>query len=199
MATINLLPWRQERRELLKKEFLMISGGFAVFAVMIVLGWQMVLSNAISYQEARNGYLEDNIKQLDLQVKEIAQLREEKKRLVERMQVIQSLQGDRPAIVHIFDELVRTLPDGVFYANIDRKGPSISLTGTAESNNRVSSLMRGLNASEWFADPALKMVKANSEYGDQATDFSMTMTITPPQDTTDAAAGKAANNAPKKK
>lgn len=198
MATINLLPWRQERREELKKEFLVITGGFAAVAIMVVLGWQMILSNAIANQEARNGYLQDNIKELDAQVAEIAKLREEKKRLVERMQVIQSLQGDRPAIVHIFDELVRTLPDGVFYTNITRKGQVISLSGTAESNNRVSSLMRGLDSSEWFANPALKTVKANTEFGDQATDFSMTLTITPPQETTDAE-GSAAPNAAKKR
>lgn len=192
MASINLLPWRQERREELKKEFLVISAGFAVFAILIVFFWQLILSTSISNQQARNHYLEENIKDLDKQVQEIAQLREEKKRLVERMQVIQSLQGDRPAIVHIFDELVRTLPDGVYYSLIDRKGNTISLNGTAESNNRVSSLMRQLNASEWFSNPTLKMVKANPAFGDQATDFVMTVTITPPQETTDdsAAAGK---------
>lgn len=180
MATINLLPWRQERREQLKKEFLVISAGFAALAAAIILSWQMLLSNSIANQESRNRYLEEKIRELDLQVKEIAELRAEKQKLVERMKVIQSLQGNRPEIVHVFDELVRTLPDGVFYTLIDRKADVITLNGTAESNNRVSSLMRELDASEWFSNPTLKMVKANPRVGDQATDFNMTLKITPP-------------------
>lgn len=180
MATINLLPWRQERREILKKQFLAISGGFAAVAVAIVLIWQLILTTAISNQEERNKYLTDRIKELDLQVVEIAKLKKQKQALVERMQVIQSLQGNRPEIVHIFDELVRTLPDGVFYTSIVRRGKSISLLGTAESNNRVSSLMRQLDASDWFANPALKLVKANKRFGEQATDFSMGINLTPP-------------------
>lgn len=180
MATINLLPWRQERREQLKKEFLIILAGFAGFAAVIVLLWQLLLTTAISNQEGRNAFLTKNIQELDKQVKEIAVLRNKKKELVERMQVIQSLQGNRPEIVHIFDELVRTLPDGVFYTSIVRKGNSISLAGIAESNNRVSSLMRQLDASEWFVSPLLKMVSANKSLGEQGTNFSMQVRLSPP-------------------
>jgi type IV pilus assembly protein PilN len=180
MANINLLPWRQERREKLKKEFLIIFGAFAAVAVVVVLLWQLLLTTAIANQEKRNSYLTDRIKELDLQVAEIAALKKQKQELVERMQVIQSLQGNRPEIVHIFDELVRTLPDGVFYTSVIRTAADISLIGTAESNNRVSSLMRQLDASEWFASPSLKLVKANKAIGEQATDFSMTVKLTPP-------------------
>lgn len=180
MATINLLPWRQERREQLKKEFLIILGGFAFCAAGIVLCWQLLLSNSITTQEARNKFLEERIQELDLQVKEIAELKKQKQELVERMQVIQSLQGNRPEIVHIFDELVRTLPDGVFYTSVVRQKNDISLIGTAESNNRVSSLMRQLDASEWFSSPNLQVVKANTGFGEQATDFTMRVTLTPP-------------------
>ncbi len=179
MATINLLPWRQERRQQLKKEFLIIFAGFAGAAVVVVLLWQLVLSTAISTQEARNTYLTGQINELNKQVAEIAALKKQKEALVKRMQVIQSLQGNRPEIVHIFDELVRTLPDGVYYTSVIRNGAGISLLGTAESNNRVSSLMRQLNASEWFANPNLRLVKA-SKTGQQAIDFSMTVKITPP-------------------
>lgn len=180
MATINLLPWRQERREQLKKEFLIILGGFAIGAAAIVLLWQLLLTTGISNQEKRNNYLAERIKELDLQVAEIAELKKQKQELVVRMQVIQSLQGNRPEIVHIFDELVRTLPDGVFYTSVIRIGSDISLMGTAESNNRVSSLMRQLDASEWFASPNLQLVQANKTIGEQATNFSMKVKLTPP-------------------
>jgi len=180
MATINLLPWREERREELKKEYLAILAISAVAAVAIVFLWQLYLSAIITDQESRNDFLSVRIKELDEQVKEIAELKKQKKELVARMEVIQSLQGTRPEIVHIFDEIVRTLPDGVFYNSITRKGSQITLKGTAESNNRVSSLMRQLDASEWFANPNLKVVKANKSFGEQANDFEMTVNLTSP-------------------
>ena len=105
MATINLLPWREERREELKKEFLMILGGFAAVGAVIVLLWQFLLSGDIDYQKSRNNFLQQRIKELDAQVKEIKSHKSKKDQLIARMQVIQSLQGNRPQIVHIFDEL----------------------------------------------------------------------------------------------
>lgn len=180
MTTINLLPWRQERRDQLKKEFLVILGGFVAVAAVIIFLWQLILSSSIESQQQTNAYLQSKITELDAQVKEIADLRDQKQKLVERMQVIQNLQGNRPEIVHIFDELVRTLPDGVYYKSIIRNGSAIALVGTAESNNRVSSLMRQLDNSEWFANPSLQLVSANPSFGEQATDFTMSVIITPP-------------------
>ncbi len=180
MATINLLPWREERREELKKEYFIILGGFAGVAVVIVLIWQFLLSGDISYQQDRNRFLEQRIAELQEQVKEIKALKEKKQALIERMKVIQSLQGDRPAIVHIFDEAVRTLPDGVFFTYMSRNGNVLHVKGTAESNNRVSSLMRSLDASEWFSAPNLKVVTANKSLGDAANNFEMLVTITQP-------------------
>lgn len=196
MAKINLLPWRAERREQLKKEFLIITAGFAIAAVLIVLCWQLLLTSAISNQESRNQFLDQRIKELDQQVAEIAELKKQKQELVERMKVIQDLQGSRPEIVHIFDELVRTLPEGVFYTSISRTGKEISLLGTAESNNRVSSLMRQLDVSEWFASPSLQVVKANKQYGEQYTDFDLKVALTPPsvEVEDDKSAGKPKNN-----
>lgn len=180
MAKINLLPWREERRQELKKEFFIFSGGFALLAVVVVMAWQMYLSAEISNQQARNKFLQDNIAELDDQVKEIKDLQKKKQDLIERMGVIQSLQGNRPAIVHIFDEIVRTLPDGVFYTSVDVKGNRLVIRGTAESNNRVSSLMRSLDSSDWFSDPNLKAVKAEKSFGEQANSFEMDVKITPP-------------------
>lgn len=180
MANINLLPWREELRAELKKEFFIITAGFAVVAALIVFIWQMALNTAIDNQKERNAYLEKQIAQLNQQVKEIADLRKQKTELVARMNVIQSLQGNRPEIVHIFDEVVRTLPDGVFYNDIVRSGGSLTLRGTAESTNRVSSLMRQLDASEWFANPNLTGVTANKAAGEYANDFQLQVAITPP-------------------
>lgn len=190
MAQINLLPWREERREEQKREFLAIAGLFAVVAAGVVFLWYSVMSAAIDTQNDRNGYLQKRINELNAQVREINDMKKQKKQLIARMEVIQSLQGNRPEIVHIFDELVRTLPDGVFYNSIVRKGGTISLKGTAESNNRVSSLMRQLDASEWFSDPNLRMVNANRSFGDQANDFEMTVKLTSPNKKEDTAENK---------
>ncbi|NRB37020.1 MAG: PilN domain-containing protein [Pseudomonadales bacterium] len=180
MANINLLPWRDERREELKKEFLAILAAVAVFAAAIVMVWQFILSDNISVQNERNQFLTSRISELDDQVKEIQALKKKKKELIERMTVIQSLQGNRPEIVHIFDEIVRTLPDGVYYHSIERNGSVMKLTGSAESNNRVSSLMRQLDASEWFASPNLRQVQASKFMGGQGSDFVMDVQLVSP-------------------
>lgn len=180
MATINLLPWREDLRVELRKEFFIITGVVAGFAVAIIFAWQMLLNNAIEEQKGRNAFLEKRIAELNQQVREIAELRKKKAELVARMDVIQSLQGNRPEIVHIFDQIVRTIPDGVFYNELVRNGNNLVIKGTAESNNRVSSLMRQLDASEWFANPNLTGVKANRAAGEHANDFELRVTITPP-------------------
>ena len=185
MATINLLPWRDERREELKKEFLVVLAVIAAFAVAIVFAWQFVLNDNVGVQNERNQFLDSRIRELDDQVKEIHALKKKKKELIERMTVIQSLQGNRPEIVHIFDEIVRTLPDGVYYHSITRNGSTMTLTGSAESNNRVSSLMRQLNASEWFASPNLRQVQASKFMAGQGSDFEMDVQLVSPNQETD--------------
>lgn len=180
MAKINLLPWREERRQELKKEFLVILGGVAVLGAAIVVMGHMFVSGAISGQQSRNTYLQRNIDELNAQVKEIQELEKKKRELIERMKVIQELQGNRPIIVRIFDEMVRTLPDGVFYQSLQRSQAMIYLDGVAESNNRISSLMRNVESSDWFADPALTSVKATPEFGEQASTFGLSFKITTP-------------------
>jgi len=115
---------------------------------------------SINNQAALNEYLRQQIVLLDEKLVQIKLLREQKAALTERMAVIQGLQGTRPIIVRLFDELVRSLPEGVYYNSIIRAGDSISLEGVAESNNRISALMRDLDASKWFADPDLRQVNA---------------------------------------
>ena len=180
MANINLLPWREQRREQQRKEFFVILGTIAGLGLLAVLFAHVAINGQIDGQGDRNSYLQTNIAELDKQVVEIRELQTRRNQLIDRMQVIQNLQGTRPLIVRIFDELVRTLPDGVYFRSLQRKDSTITIAGTAETNNRVSSLMRQLEKSEWFANPVLKGVKANPEFGDQANDFDMTVTVTTP-------------------
>ena len=180
MANINLLPWREQRREQRRKEFLAILVAVIVAGFLMVVAAHIVISGQIDYQNQRNEHLRAEIRSLDKQVAEIKDLQTRRNQLVDRMKVIQDLQGTRPVIVRIFDEIVRTLPEGVYYHTITRAGTVITILGTAESNNRVSSLMRKLDASEWFANPVLKSVKANPQFGEQGNDFEMTVSVTMP-------------------
>lgn len=177
MAQINLLPWRDERRQELKKEFLVVLGFVAAMGVALVVLGDRVVSGQIDNQNARNQYLSEQIAVLDKQVAEIRELQRKRNQLLDRMRVIQELQGNRPIIVRILDQLVKTVPDGVFYTNLKTKGKVITISGVAESNNRVSSLMRQLDASDWLASPNLDKVKAAPKYGDQATNFNLTVQV----------------------
>ena len=177
MAEINLLPWRDERRAELKQEFLAVLGVVVAFAGLVVFLMDIFVSGQIQNQIDRNAYLQDNISALNKQVEEIREMQRKRTQLLDRMTVIQELQGNRPVIVRILDQLVRTVPDGVFYTDVTARGQVITISGIAESNNRVSSLMRRLDASDWFKEPNLEGVKAEPEYGEQATTFNMTVKL----------------------
>lgn len=181
MARINLLPWREERRQELKKEFLVVLGGTVIFAFVLLLLTNRIYGAWIENQNNRNAYLQRNIDELNHQVAEIKELEAKRRQLLDRMKVIQDLQGTRPLVVHVFDELVRTLPDGVFYQSLARTGQKIDIAGTAESNNRVSSLMRQMDKSDWFENPNLTSVQAAPEFGEQASAFKMTVQVSPPE------------------
>lgn len=187
MANINLLPWREREREERKKQFLITLGIVAAIAGAILFAADRFMVNRISNQSALNQYLTVQIAAVDKEISEIRQLQEQKRDLTARMAVIQDLQGKRPVIVRLFDELVRTLPDGVYYNNVTRTETSISIQGIAESNSRVSALMRALDDSEWFADPDLQQVTAvaggvNAAGGQESgrNSFQLTVNITTP-------------------
>jgi type IV pilus assembly protein PilN len=181
MPNINLLPWREELREELKKQFIVITAVIAVVAATLVgLAWLVMQSN-IDYQLLRNNYVQTEINRVSSQVTEIKELKANRKQMLERMRVIQSLQGDRPVIVNLVDELVRVIPDGVFLTKISAADNRISIIGTAESNNRVASLMRNVDGSEWFRAPILTEVTANKAFGPRANNFSMSMVLFPPE------------------
>ncbi len=180
MANINLLPWREERRQLIKQQFLVVLGGVVLLAAVIVLLAMSMVNRAISNQEGRNAYLQGHINQINREVAEIRDLEARRQQLLDRMAIIQSLQGTRPLIVRVFDEMARTLPDGLFFTSVVRSDNQISVEGISESNNRVSSLMRKLDASAWFSQPNLTAVKAAEKYGEQASEFTLSFRISAP-------------------
>lgn len=180
MTNINLLPWREQLREDRKREFFVALSGVVVIAFGLLFLADRYVNGRIDNQNARNDYLRQQIAVLDQRIAEIRELRSQKEALTARMSVIQDLQGTRPVIVRLFDELVRTLPDGVYYDNVSRTGNSIRLEGVAESNALVSALMRRLEASDWFASPDLERVTADAS-SPEANRFQLTVLITQPQ------------------
>ena len=155
MARINLLPWREERREERRKRFLLILIGVLAGSIGAVLIADQIISAAIERQMARNDYIGKQIAVVDERIKQISELKARRQQLVERMRIIQDLQGNRQISGRIFDQLARTLPDGVYFTDVKMAGKTLSISGAAESNNRVSELMRNLDASDWFDAPSL--------------------------------------------
>jgi type IV pilus assembly protein PilN len=181
MANINLLPWRDEYRKEKQQEFVTIIVGVVILSAAVAYGWVSSVNSAIEHQNSRNQYLQVEIKALDKKVAEIRELKNRRKELLERMKVIQGLQGKRPLIVRYFDELVRSVPEGVYITNLKRAGDVISIDGITESNVRVSALMRNLDESDWFGAPNLSSVKAEPKFGEQASSFKLTFRTAVPK------------------
>jgi type IV pilus assembly protein PilN len=181
MARINLLPWREQLREERKQRFLVTLAGVFIVAAGAVFLADQYLSSAIEQQNARNEFVRKEIAALDTRIKEISELKTRRQQLLERMKTIQDLQGNRPIIGRIFDQLVRTLPDGVQFTGVKMTAKNIAIVGAAESNNRVSNLMRNLDASEWLTAPNLKEVKSVTAGAlDQANVFQLSVQQTRP-------------------
>lgn len=177
MARINLLPWREARREQLKQEFFANLGSAAIAAALCVGAVYFLVGAGIDAQQGRNGYLQSYIDELNKDVNEIANLKSSREQLIDRMNIIQGLQGNRPAIVRIFDQFVETLPDGVYYTHLKRSSGNVEIEGAAESNNRVSSLMRRIDSSDWFINPNLTSVVSNPAFGEHANSFSLMVSL----------------------
>ena len=174
MANINLLPWREKQRAERKREF----GVLALLALILtgaVLGyWHWYNDQLIAYQEQRNAYLKREIAEFDKKIREIRNLEKVRKQLIARMEVVADLQSQRPLVVHLFDELVTTLPDGVYLDSVVQKGDKITVRGQAESNARISAYMRNIEASPWLSAPELRIIEQKSG-GQDAPTFSLTM------------------------
>ena len=163
MPHINLLPWRAELRKRRNKEFGVLAFVVAAIMAAVVAGVDWHFQQRIDFQKERNAFLTEQIASLNKKIEEIQELDREKERLLARMRIIQQLQSSRPEIVRLVDSIVDTLPDGVFYTAVTQKGFAINLLGVAQSNARVSSLMRKLESSELFENPNLVEIKASSD------------------------------------
>jgi type IV pilus assembly protein PilN len=163
MARINLLPWRAERRAQRQKEFYGMLGLAAAVGVLLSFAIWFHYNQQISGQNVRNQFLEGEIKKVEEQIVQIEALDKQKDRLLARKKVIEQLQANRSQMVHLFDSLVRTIPDGVALANIKQEGEILTLEGRSQSNARVSTYMRNLEGSGWMTNPDLSIIEAKSE------------------------------------
>jgi type IV pilus assembly protein PilN len=159
MPRINLLPWRAEQRQERKKQFFMALGLAAVVGIGIVYLSQLMVEGWITNQRSRNTILTTEIAELDKQIEEIKGLENQRERLIARMKVIGELQRSRPEVVHLFDEIVKAVPEGVHLTEVKQTGNRIELQGMAQSSTRVSTLMRNIDSSDWLADPGLDVVQ----------------------------------------
>jgi len=184
MARINLLPWREQLREERKREFIVLLMGVVIIAGGILFLIDRNFRSEIRYQQARNDFVRREILVLDARIAEIDQLKEQKAQINSRMEVIQDLQGSRPVIVRIFDELVKALPTGVYFNSLQRSGDRLQIEGIAESNNKVSELMRRIDDSQWFINPSLQQISAASADANsdqrEANAFSLTLFMQAP-------------------
>lgn len=194
MPKINLLPWREELRQERQKEFAIRVFMAAAFGAAVVAYAVFTVNGMLDYQDRRNQFLQEQIATVDDQIEAINKLQETKQQLLSRMRVIEQLQKARPGIVHLFDELVRTVPDGVHLTSITQSGKNLTITGVAESSARVASYMRNIDASEWLATPSLGPIESNEKT--HSFSFELTTQQTSPKTEEELAEEKAMGGAP---
>lgn len=187
MIKINLLPWREERRQELQRQFFTILGGIAVLGGLCAYVVYSFYDGQLTDQKVRNNYIENKTAELETQITKIRELEARRDQIVDSMKVIQELQGNRPVIVYSLGEIASTIPEGVYYTKIEKVGTLYKLFGVAESNNKISRLMRNLEDSSWFKEPTLvKVVGIKDDSGDdkKLNAFEMTVHQDMPKDVT---------------
>jgi type IV pilus assembly protein PilN len=178
MPRINLLPWREQERKVRRREFGVAAGGAVFAAIIFVLGGKLLYSSWTDSQNEKNTLLRNEIKKLDAQIADIQDLENRKQRLVARMEIIERLQRKRPEIVHLFDEIVKTVPEGVYLTNIKQTGNKLEIHGVAQSSTRVSTFMRNIDASVWMDNPVLMVVEsANKDSATGGSNFTLTSDV----------------------
>jgi type IV pilus assembly protein PilN len=185
ITRINLLPWREELRQEQKKQFVLMSVMTCVLAAAIVGLIHFQMQAKIDYQLSRNSFMTNQITKVDEEIKEISELKKVRRSLIERMEVIQDLQGSRPSIVHLFSEIVASVPNGVYLESLAQTGNNLLINGQAESNARVSTYMRNLSASEWLKDPNLTIIEVEDITVNRISTFTLTVKQTSPNATED--------------
>jgi type IV pilus assembly protein PilN len=174
MAKINLLPWREELRKQKKQNFLSALGLSALVMLGIFGVVHVIINGKKEYQEHRNKMLQDEIALLDLKIVEIKSIEDKKRKLLAKIDLIQKLQESRPEIVHLFDEIPKSTPDGVFLTKITQIGSSITFEGKSQSNARVSAFMRNIEASPWLELPTLNVIQSPEKTDpDELSDFTL--------------------------
>jgi len=176
-ARVNLLPHREERRKRARQHFFVIAGGTALVGILIVIVMHGFYATKIEIQADRNKFLKSEVAKLDKEIAEINKLKDEIQALLARKQVIETLQADRAQTVHLLDQLVRQVPEGVYLRSIVQRGLRVKLLGYAQSNARVSTLMRNIEASPWLELPELVEVKANNVDKRRVSDFDLNLSL----------------------
>jgi type IV pilus assembly protein PilN len=180
MARINLLPWRAERRKLRQKEFGVMLGVAALAGLAAWFLFNLYYNAQISGQHERNRFLQQQIAEVDRQITEIEELDRQRGRLLARKEVIEQLQANRSQMVHLFDSLVRTIPDGVILTTIKQEGEKLTLEGRSQSNSRVSTYMRNLEGSGWMTKPDLSVIEAKDGVAGLPYMFSLSVQLANP-------------------
>jgi len=178
MMRINLLPHRELKRKARMQQIAALTGITVVLGAIVVGVVHLAIIGQIEYQNGRNKYMQDQIVILDKQIEEIKKIKEQTQALLARKKVVETLQGNRSEVVHLLDQLVRLLPDGVYIKSIKQTGQNISLTGYAQSSARVSTLMRNLESSPWLESPALGQISAATVNNARLNEFSLIVKIT---------------------
>jgi type IV pilus assembly protein PilN len=178
MARINLLPWRENLRKQRQREFGLAAVGALVITLLLGILVHIRVEMMIDHQKSRNDFLKREIAEMDRKIREIKELEKTKARLLARMNVIQTLQGSRPEIVHLFDELVNTIPDGAFLTQVAQNNKNVTLNGRAQSNARVSAYMRNVDASQWVGGPNLQVIENKNQTGTGFSHFTLSIVQT---------------------
>ena len=174
MPRINLLPWREQERKVRRREFMVALGGAAIAAIIFVIGGKLLYASWIDSQTAKNELLKKEIVKLDAQIADIQDLENRKQRLVARMEIIEKLQRQRPEIVHLFDELVKTVPEGVYLTSLKQTGKKLEMKGVAQSSTRVSTFVRNIDGSVWMDNPQLQVVESAKDSPNGGSSFTLT-------------------------
>jgi len=183
MAKINLLPWREEQRAEKAKQFGMTALFTAIVGAAAVYAGLQFANGKVEHQQARNAYLQTEIDNLEKDLQEIEELESTKTKLLARMDIIQELQARRPQVVHTFQELAERVPDGVFMASMKQNKDVLAFEGKADSNARVSTLMRNLGASDWFKQPGLELINSqNSDNGISSFKLRLSQSVAKPDE-----------------
>jgi type IV pilus assembly protein PilN len=177
MPRINLLPWREQERKVRRREFMVAAGGAVFAAVIFTLGGKLLYTSWTDSQNEKNTLLRNEIKKLDAQIADIQDLENRKQRLVARMEIIEKLQRKRPEIVHLFDEIVKTVPEGIYLTGIKQNGNKLEIHGVAQSSTRVSTFMRNIDSSVWMDNPVLQVVESAKDSATGGSNFTLTSDV----------------------